>query len=296
MNRRRPGLGRRRAFADGAGRMKKLIARIVFALDRRMPRVRVEGRESNGAYSLWEYRTGKELLERYAGIIGPLDQKLVLDVGCGLGGKTLAYAEAGARVVGVDLSPAFVSRSRAFTEAREAPSPSFVAGDARRLPFADGSIDTIIANDSLEHFADPLVALMEFERTLRPGGVLALFFTPWGSPLGSHLYDYIRTPWCHFLFPEWLIRELLVRALAAAGESDPRERMRELMHEYHTELNRITVAGYHRILKRARRLSVVHEERRPPKYHAIAPLTRIPFIGELFTGTVVSILAKRRSA
>ncbi len=275
--------------------MKRLIARIVFAIDRRMPRARVGGRESDEAYSLWEYRTGKELLGELGGILGTLAGKDVLDIGCGLGGKTLAYAETGARVVGVDLSPACVSRSRAFTTSRE-PQPSFVAGDARRLPFTDGSFDAIIANDSLEHFSDPLVALREFERALRPGGMLALFFTPWGSPLGSHLYDYIRTPWCHLLFPEWLIRELLVRSLAARGESDPAARMRELMREYRTELNRITVSGYRRILKATPRLAVVHEDRRPPKYRALAPLARIPLVGELFTGTVVSILVKGHSA
>jgi len=273
--------------------MKRLIARIVFAIDRRLPRARVGGRGSDEAYSLWEYRTGKGLLEEYGGLIGPLEGKLLLDVGCGFGGKTLAYAEAGARVVGVDLSTACVAGSRAFAGSGPAGAPSFVAGDARRLPFADGVFDAIVANDSLEHFSDPLVALMEFERALRPGGRLALFFTPWGSPLGSHLYDYIRTPWCHLIYPEWLIRELLVLSLAARGEADPPSRMRELMREYRTELNRISVAGYRRVMKRVKRLSVVREERRPPKFRALAPLARLPLVGELFTGTVVSIAVKK---
>ncbi len=274
--------------------MKRLIGRIVFALDRLMPRARVGGRESSEAYSLWEYRTGKGLLEEYGGRIGPLAGKLVLDVGCGLGGKTAAYAEAGACVVGVDISKECVSGSRAFDPGGSASAPSFVAGDARRLPFADDSFDAIIANDSLEHFSDPAVALGEFARALRPGGVLALFFTPWGSPLGSHLYDYIRTPWCHLLFPEWLIRELLRRSLAARGEADPAGRARELMREYHVELNRITVRRYRRILRAATRLEPVYEERKPPKFRALAPLARLPLAGEIFTGTVVSIAVKRR--
>lgn len=273
--------------------MKRFVARIVFAIDRRLPRARVGGRESDEAYSLWEYRTGRALLDEYGDRIGPLAGKRLLDVGCGLGGKTYAYAEAGALVVGVDLSTACAAGSRRFAADRPGAAPLFASGDARRLPFADGSFDAIIANDSLEHISDPLVALMEFERALRPGGVLALFFTPWGSPLGSHLYDYIRTPWCHLLFPEWLLGELLALELERRGEEDPRGRSRELMREYRSGQNRITARAYRRAMKRLRRLAVVYEERRPPKFRFLAPLARIPFAGELFTGTVVSIAEKR---
>lgn len=271
--------------------MKKLVAGIVYAIDRRMPRARVGGRESDAAYSLWEYGTGKELLAAYGDALGPLAGRLVLDIGCGLGGKTIAYAEAGARVVGVDLERENVARCLAFSAGR-ASSASFVTGDARRLPFADRSFDAVIANDSLEHFSDPEVALREFARVVKPDGPVALFFTPWGSPLGSHLYDYIRTPWCHLLYPEWLIRELLERDAAARGDPAPAARARDLMEQYHRELNRITVRRYRRILRRIGRLAVVREDLRPPKYRALAPLARIPLLGELFTGTVVAILRR----
>lgn len=276
--------------------MKRLLARIVFAVDRHLPKARVEGRGSTEAYSLWEYRTGKELLERFGPMLGPLAGKSVLDVGCGLGGKTIAYAEAGARVVGVDISEERISQCRIFSSRLGERSPVFVVGDARRIPFADSSFDMIIANDSLEHFTDPLVALLEFERILKPAGTLALFFTPWGSPLGSHLYDYIRTPWCHLIFPEWLIRELLVLSLEERGQGDSSSQARELMREYHTELNRITVTRFHRILEQTKSLRKIHEERLPPKYRFLAPLAKVPLLGELFTGTVVSILSKRHSA
>ena len=65
------------------------------------------------------------------------------------------------------------------------------------------------------------------------------------------------------------------------------------MERYHTELNRITVDRYRRILAHTPQLRTVLEELKPPKYRFLAPLTRIPGIGELFTGTVVSLLEKR---
>jgi len=273
---------------------KSLIASLVYALDRHMPRPRVGGRESSEAYSLWEYRVGKDILESYADRLGDLAGKRVLDIGCGLGGKTVAYAEAKARVTGVDLSAENIARCSVFARARGVDAV-FAAGDAERLPFAAGTFDAVIANDSLEHFADPERALRELARVLAPGGSIFLFFTPWGSPLGSHLYDYIRTPWCHLVFPEWLLRELLERELARRGDADPRARAARLMEEYRRELNRITVRRYHRILRRIENLGVAFEELKPPKYSWLSPLARVPLAGELFTGTVVGILNKRQA-
>ena len=51
---------------------KRFIASFVYAIDRRMPHARVGGRESSEAYSLWEYRVGKGILESYADRLGDL--------------------------------------------------------------------------------------------------------------------------------------------------------------------------------------------------------------------------------
>jgi ubiquinone/menaquinone biosynthesis C-methylase UbiE len=273
---------------------KKVIASLVHAVDRRLPRPRVGGRESSEAYSLWEYRTGKRILDSYSERLGNLAGKRVLDVGCGLGGKTVAYAEAGARVTGVDILRGNISRCVEFARARGA-AAAFVSADAERLPFGGETFDAIIANDSLEHFENPEGALCEFARVLKPGGSMFLFFTPWGSPLGSHLYDYIRTPWCHLLFPEWLLGALIERELAVQGVDDPPSRSRRLMDEYHSELNRITVRRYRRIVREIPDIVPSFEELKPPKFAWLAPLAHVPLAGELFTGTVAGVLVKRHS-
>ncbi len=270
---------------------KSFIASLVYAFDRLIPRPRVGGRESSEAYSLWEYRVGKSILESYAERLGDLAGKRVLDIGCGLGGKTVAYAEARAIVTGVDLSEKNIALCSAFARSRGVDAV-FAAGDAARLPFAAGSFDVVIANDSLEHFADPARALGELARVLAPGGSIFLFFTPWGSPLGSHLYDYIRTPWCHLVFPEWLIRSLIERAAAARGIIEPAREAEKLMNEYHTELNRITFKRYREIVKSISELDTVMEERKPAKFKFLNPFVRIPFAGEYLTGTVVAILRR----
>ena len=54
------------------------------------------GRESSRAYSEWEHTVGADLVRTYLEPAGDLKGKRVLDIGCGLGGKTVAYGEGGA--------------------------------------------------------------------------------------------------------------------------------------------------------------------------------------------------------
>ena len=277
---------------EGRISLLRALARCIARLDRLFPPVRIGGRESGEAYSCWEYESGRALLAEYADHFGPLGGKAVLDIGCGLGGKTLAYAEAGARAVGVDIAPEHVAQSVSFARSRGAAIP-FLVGDAGALPFPDEMFDLVVANDAMEHFPDPAAALAEIARVVRRGGVIYLFFTPWGSPLGSHLYDYIRTPWCHLLFPERLLREVLAAVLERRGARDPGAEAGMLIDAYHAELNRITVRGYRRIVANSPVVEAAVEERIPPKFSFLHPLTRIPLLGELFTGTVVSFLRKR---
>jgi SAM-dependent methyltransferase len=65
---------------------------------------------------------------------------------------------------------------RQYPELTGAPlAPVDVIGSAEDLSsFGDSSLDFVIANHLLEHLEDPIAALLEFERVLRPGGVVYL--------------------------------------------------------------------------------------------------------------------------
>lgn len=81
-----------------------MLASLIASLNKIFRKPRVEGRESAKAYSDWEYRMGRGLVAEYLEPKGDLKGKKILDIGCGLGGKTVAYAEGGAlEVMGVDL-------------------------------------------------------------------------------------------------------------------------------------------------------------------------------------------------
>jgi SAM-dependent methyltransferase len=93
----------------------------------------------------------------------------VLDAGCGTGGLLRRLAPLRRRLVGLDFNPAAAFRAAAKSGA------AAVAGDANRLPFADGTFAALTSCDVLCHRAvDPAAALGEFRRVLAPGGTLVV--------------------------------------------------------------------------------------------------------------------------
>jgi ubiquinone/menaquinone biosynthesis C-methylase UbiE len=255
----------------------------------------VAGRESAEAYSRWEHHWGREFARIFMEPAGDLSGKRVLDVGCGLGGKTVAYAEAGARAIGTDLLEANAVQSSGYASANGQRIEFFVA-DAAVLPVRDGAFDTVVANDAMEHFAEPERALAEMRRVLRPGGAIWVFFTPHYSPLGSHLYDYVYTPWCHLLFTraqlERAIRAVLRERARDASEESIEGRVRAIMQSYDRDLNHMSIRRFMGIVKRTPGLSVSRLELKPAKFRALKPMTRVPGLCELVTGFVTCRLER----
>jgi 2-polyprenyl-6-hydroxyphenyl methylase/3-demethylubiquinone-9 3-methyltransferase len=118
----------------------------------------------------------------------PLPGRRVLDLGCGKGRFARRLAEAGAEVVGLDLSAAMLA---------EATGVGRVRGSARRLPFAAATFDAVVAVEVFEHLAAVEPALAEARRVLRPGGVLAIVDKNAGA------LDAAR-PWLPKLLVKWI--------------------------------------------------------------------------------------------
>lgn len=111
-------------------------------------------------------------LDRFA--LRPGDR--VLDLGCGEGRHVISfYMAADVLAVGVDLGwndlQTSQSRFRDFAEP-DNPNKRFalLQGTALQLPFADGSFDTVVCSEVLEHIPDYRGALAEIVRILRSGG------------------------------------------------------------------------------------------------------------------------------
>ena len=98
----------------------------------------------------------------------------VLDVGCGPGTITVGLARRAGRVVGVDMSPEMVEASGDLAAREGVANVSFEVGSAYELPFDAETFDVVYAHQVLQHLADPVAALREFRRVLRPGGLVAV--------------------------------------------------------------------------------------------------------------------------
>ena len=258
----------------------------------------VGGRESAEAYSEWEYQWGRRLVQEYLEPAGDLKRKRILDIGCGLGGKTVAYEEAGAaEVFGADLLEANTIASVEYMSKKNpAFRGGFFASDAVRLPVADAAFDTVIANDAMEHFAEPAAALGEMARVTRPGGAIWLFFTPHFSPLGSHLYDYIYSPWCHLLFSPQRLRSAIGRVLEEREPDVAPEQIENkldgIMTSYDRDLNHMSIRWFERIVRGRPEVRVSLRELKPAKFGFLRPLTHVPLVRELITGFVVCRLER----
>jgi ubiquinone/menaquinone biosynthesis C-methylase UbiE len=115
--------------------------------------------ENSAAYLLPHLRPGMSLL----------------DVGCGPGTLTadLATRVAPGEVLGVDVSPEVVAEAEAHARGAGVPNLSFRVGDFRSVGLAAGSFDAVHAHQVLQHLRDPVGALAEMRKLVRPEGIVA---------------------------------------------------------------------------------------------------------------------------
>ncbi len=120
-------------------------------------------------------------VEVFAGVANPLAAgtirpgSRIIDVGSGGGfdsiGAALLTGLQG-RVIGVDMTPEMLERSRQAATEAGIDNIEFRLGIAEELPVEDGWADLVISNGVINLVADKAQAFSEINRVLRPGGIL----------------------------------------------------------------------------------------------------------------------------
>lgn len=102
-------------------------------------------------------------------------ERLILDVACGPGNYTRRLAEGlrgGGRCIGIDFSPSMLAQA-AHTNVTD--RASYIRADARSIPFADNTFDTVTCLAALYLIPEPLPVIDELFRVTRPGGEVVIF-------------------------------------------------------------------------------------------------------------------------
>jgi SAM-dependent methyltransferase len=131
-------------------------------------------------------------VESFAGVGNPFSLRalvageVVVDVGSGAGFDSFVAASLvgpEGRVVGVDMTPEMLEKSRATAADLGFAHVEFREGFAEALPVADGAADVVISNGVINLCADKQAVFAEIHRVLRPGGVLQFADIANGRPV-----------------------------------------------------------------------------------------------------------------
>jgi len=134
----------------------------------------------------------------------PAAGERILDAGCGTGIFTADFLDAGADVVGLELSYPMVARAAGKLSTRPF-TP--VAGDMTALPFEDACFDKTVSITAIEFIADAQNAVAELFRVTKSGGVVMVAtlnsLSPWAhrrTESGKKGHDIFKK--IHFRSPQ----------------------------------------------------------------------------------------------
>lgn len=129
---------------------------------------------SGADYDRWMGRWSRLLAQEFLKWLNLPSGLRWIDVCCGSGVLTEAIVKRNkpAAIVGVDISPEQIDFAR---QHRAGDNVTFEVADATSLPFADASFDVAVCGLGLNYIPNPSQGLKEFQRVLRPGGIVAIY-------------------------------------------------------------------------------------------------------------------------
>jgi SAM-dependent methyltransferase/uncharacterized protein YbaR (Trm112 family) len=101
-----------------------------------------------------------------------IQNKLVLDAGCGMGRYTAIAAGMGAEIIGMDLSKSVL---KAYEKTRPHPFTHIIQADIMRLPFRKGQFDVIYSLGVLHHTPDARQAFLQLAKRLKENGIISVW-------------------------------------------------------------------------------------------------------------------------
>jgi len=147
------------------------------------PRSYVHGRSDRESTRLHDQASGLGFL-LHEGTCYPPGSN-ILEAGCGVGAQTLLLAgnSPHAQFVSIDISPESLAQAQERVLREGFTNVTFRQADICILPFRAGTFDHVFVCFTLEHIPDPLLALGNLKKVLRPGGTITVIEGDHGSAI-----------------------------------------------------------------------------------------------------------------
>jgi SAM-dependent methyltransferase len=123
------------------------------------------------------WRSGQERRLQLIRAYVPLEDRWILDVGCGIGTYVRRFREFSPHVYGLDVSAERLAQAK---------RPNLVAAEGETLPFADGSFDVVVFNEVIEHVRDDRQTVLDALRVLRDDGHIVIYAPNRLFPFETH--------------------------------------------------------------------------------------------------------------
>lgn len=203
----------------------------------------MEGDDEAAAYDELDRKWGDVIFQGFAesALWMGVREGRVLDVGTGSGRIAIRLAKLGSSlsIDGIDLSTSMLELARANAARDQVTNVRFSVGDAKRIPYDDGSFDLVICHQLLHQLPDPVVALREIHRVARPDGAILVRdvrrlpepFMSLVMPLWCFGYSNALRRQTSGSFRAALTRHEFAELVRRAGVSDARIRTHWLTHQ-----------------------------------------------------------------
>lgn len=133
------------------------------------------GMSMEGGIASWYANLSRKDLGEFERLARELAKDLpenarVLEIAPGPGFLSVALAKLGPfKVTGLDISQSFVRMASEYAK-REGVAARFIHGSASDIPLEDGFFDLVVCRAAFKNFSEPLKAINEMHRVLKPGG------------------------------------------------------------------------------------------------------------------------------
>jgi len=240
---------------------------------------------------------GRNHFEKSLDYVNEWRKRDVLDLGCGYGGLIAAALDKDhATVTGMDVElNAVISAKRHISELKgDSTGIHFIIGNAHELPFSPQMFDLIYTIATMEHFENPQKVLEECYRVLREDGLVYIIFSPYYAFNGAHLFDFIHIPWCHLFFSEKTLIKVWRRLAKQNPDLASLNPVVDTNKNRLVGLNRITIRKYKQIVGKSHFKIKEYKENTFKRWY-FNILYRLPWIKEMFTSEVISVLLKQEN-